>query len=77
MTTLDEAILMAMRALTGVRHIDEVRQWIEQNLPERWEDVGTAMADLTHPPNNSTSYPPERHFLERTGRGKYVLRRGW
>lgn len=71
--TIDVAIGEAMRSLGGERRIDEVRAWIIQMYGDRWKDIGTAMADLTYPPNRSTSYPPERQCLERVAKGLYKL----
>lgn len=71
-----EAIWQAMTALGGERSIQEVTDWIESRYPLRWKDVGTPMADLTFPGNNSSSYPLERRFLERTGPGRYRIRQG-
>jgi hypothetical protein len=69
-----EAIWQAMTAMGGDRSIHEVAEWIEQHYPNRWKDVGTPMADLAFPGNNSSGYPPERRFLERTERGRYRIR---
>ncbi len=69
-----EAIWQAMTALGGERSIQEVADWIEVRYPSRWKDVGTPMADLTFPGNNSSSYSQERRFLERTGSGRYRIR---
>jgi hypothetical protein len=77
MTTLDEAVLQAMKALGGDRHIDEVKGWIYAKYGRQWADVGTAMADLTNPPNSSTQYPPSKHCLERVKPGVYRLREGF
>lgn len=74
---LDEAILAAMKSLGGDQSIARVTDWIEERYPNRWKDIGTTMADLTHPPNNSTRFTPDRHFLKRVGHGVYRLRSGW
>lgn len=69
-----DAIWQAMTAMGGERSIQEVTAWIERHYPQRWKDVGTPMADLTFPGNNSSGYSPERRFLERTAPGRYRIR---
>jgi hypothetical protein len=70
---LYDDIRQTMTAMGGERSRSEVEQWISDNLGHRWGDVGTAMADLTTPRNNSTQYNPERPFLVRVRRGVYCL----
>ena len=69
-----DAIWEAMTALGGERSIQEVQHWIEAHYPGRWKDVGTPMADLAYPGNNSSHYSPERRFLERRSLGCYRIR---
>jgi hypothetical protein len=72
--TLDQAILLAMRSLSGERQISEVREWIEARYPGRWRDVKTAMADLTFPGSRSSRHPAHARFLTRVSKGVYRLR---
>jgi predicted HicB family RNase H-like nuclease len=71
--TVVDAIHQAMTAMGGERSISEVERWISNNLGRHWADVGTAMADLTIDGNESSTYSPERRFLERVRRGVYRL----
>ena len=71
--TVADDIRQAMTAMGGERKIYEVKGWISEHLGRHWADVGTAMADLTIPGNSSSTYSPERRFLERVGRGVYRL----
>lgn len=71
--TADEGVRLAMLALGGERNADEVKAWIEQNLTQRWKDIGTTMADMTPSLNSVTGYDPDRQILERIAPGVYRL----
>jgi hypothetical protein len=72
--TAAEAIYQAMTALGGIRTRIEVELWISNHVEQQWADIGTAMADLTYPGNDSSRYKPEERFLERVSIGRYRLR---
>ena len=74
MTTAAEAIREAMEALGGEPGAREVKVWVEARYPGGWVDITVQMADLTHPGNASSTYPPSKQFLKRVGRGQYRLR---
>ncbi len=67
------AILLAMRALGGTRHVSEVKGWVDAGFPGRWMDVPTEMADLAHPGSRSSRFAPEARILERVRSGEYRL----
>jgi hypothetical protein len=71
--TAADAIFQAMKALGGIRTRIEVELWISNHLEQQWADIGTAMADLTYPGNDSSHYKPEERFLERVSFAKYRL----
>ncbi len=69
-----DAIWQAMTDMGGERSIQEVTEWISRRYPQRWKDVGTPMADLAFPGNDSSNYSPARRFLERMAPGRYRIR---
>jgi hypothetical protein len=73
--TAADAIREAMLALGGEVSIRQVKDWIDTRYPGRWKDISTAIADLTYPGNQSSTYSMGQRFLVRTARGRYRLRR--
>jgi len=73
-SNLKDAIVEALTSLGGSGSISEVRGYINSKDPDKWKDIGTAMADLC-PESTSSNYPQRDRILERIGRGKYRLRK--
>ena len=73
-SNLKEAIVEALTSLGGSGSISEVSSFINSKYPNKWKDVGATMADLC-PESTSSPYPQRDRVLERTGRGKYSLRK--
>ncbi len=72
-----EAVIVAMRALGGERTVQEVKAWIEAHLTERWEDIGTTMADMAPSSTSTTGLSPKRQVLDRVAVGTYHLSDRW
>lgn len=71
---LREVIKEALLSMDGEASIIQIKSFIESKYKGRWKNIDTAIADLTYPGNESSTYRPEERILERVERGKYRLR---
>jgi len=70
---LKEAIIEALKSMSGCGTISDVSEYILSKYGERWKDIATTMADLC-PESKSSTYSQRDRVLNRVGRGKYCLR---
>ncbi|WP_066300257.1 hypothetical protein [Bacillus sp. FJAT-29937] len=73
---LNEAIILALNSLGGEGTIEKVANWVEKEYPNRWKDIGTALADMVPESlgGNSTSNTKEEfRILEKVSRGRFRL----
>lgn len=74
--TAAELIREALESMGGEGDIRDVQEWVRRNRPGFVTDstISTAMADLTHPGNASSTYAEDARFLERVESGRYRIR---